>query len=241
MGWFGLDTSTFTGGMFSILSSLLFWVVLGIIFCLVAFGFLVIRKKKKLTTPIIELTSLGRGKLGIRLGKKLKGGWFKHHTTFMGLWDYGQEEIFKLKDGRQVLNLSSEDYHEINGRMGVIVQRSPEDPRILVPISKSQLENGKLLNTIAPAEYRGTVVDIIKKAEKETQDKVDKIMQWVFWGGIIIFSFISIMLITNMVKNGQTEAKDLILEAGRMSKEQLKNLCQSLEHSGEAVTSATAP
>jgi len=238
---FGLDTSSFTGGMFTVLSSLLFWLILGIAFIIVAFGILIVRKKRKLTTKVIELTSLGRGKLGIRYGKKLKGGWFKHNTTFFGLWDYGQEEVFKLKDGRQVLNLSSEDFHEINGQMGVIVQRSPEDPRILAPISKSKLENGHLLNTIAPADYRGTVVDIIKKAEKETQDKIDKVMQWVFWGGIILFSFIAIILITQMVKNGQTEAKDLILEAGKMNKENLKTICEGFKTVGESVTSSVAP
>lgn len=232
---FGLDTSSYTGGMFAILNSLLFWLVLAIVFVVTVFGFLIIRKKRRLTTPVIELTSLGRGKLGIRTGKKLKGGWFKHNSSFFGLWDYGSEEVFKLKDGREVLDLSSEDYHEINGKMGVIVQRSPEDPRFVVPISKSKLENGELLNTIAPAEFRGTVVDIIKKAEKETQDKTDKVMQWVFWGGIILFSFVAIILITQMVKNGQAEAKELILEAGKMNKENLKVICEGYKSVGDTV------
>ena len=53
----------------------------------------------------------------------------------------------------------------------------------------------------------------------------------------IIFGFISIILITQMVKNGQTEAKDLILEAGRLNSENLKNICQGLQHTGEVITS----
>ena len=236
-----IDTSAFTGGMFSLLSSLLFWLVMAILLVVVLFGFLMIRKNRKLINPVFEITSLGRGKIGIRTGKKMRGGWFKHNSTFFGLWDYGQEEVYRLKDGRTVLNISSEDFHEINGKMGIIAMRSPEDPRILVPINRAKVENGELLTKIAPADYRGVVVDIIKKAEKETQDKLDKIMQYTFWGGIIIFSFIAIILITQMVKNGQTEAKDLILQAGQINAEQLKTICQGVQHIGEAVASSTAP
>ena len=238
---FGMDTSGFTSGMFSMLSSFLFWFVLAILFVVVVMGFLLIRRNRKLTNPVFEITSLGRGKIGIKTGKKMKGGWFKHHSTFFGLWDYGSEEVFKLKDNRVVLNISSEDFHEINGKMGVLIQRSPEDPRIIVPINKARLENGELLTKIAPADYRGTVVDIIKKAEKETSDKLDKIMQYAFWGGIILFSFISIILITQMVKNGQTEAKDLILEAGKMKSDQLKIICQGVQSVGDTIASTTAP
>ena len=232
-----IDTSQFTGGMFSILSSLLFWLVLAIIFVIVAFMFLVVKKNKKLSINIIECTPLGRGKLGVKAGKKLKGGWFKHKTTFFGLWDYGYEEVFKTKDKRTVLSVSSEDYHEINGKMGLICLRSPEDPKILVPVSKATIENGDLLFKIAPADYRSTVVDIVKKAEKETQDKTDKIVQWVMWGGIIIFSFIAIVMIVQMVKNGQSEAKDLILEAGKMNTANLKAICQGIKSVGEVVAS----
>ena len=215
--------------------------VLAILFVVVVFGFLFIRRNRKLINPIFEITSLGRGKVGIKAGRKMMGGWFKSNTTFFGLWDYGYEEVYRLRDGREVLNISSEDFHEINGKMGVLVQRSPEDPRILVPINRVTLENGSLLTKIAPADYRGVVVDIIKKAEKETSDKLDKIMQYAFWGGIILFSFISIILITQMVKNGQTEAKDLILEAGKMGAEQLKVICQGVQHVGDTIASSTAP
>jgi len=236
-----LDTTGFTSGMFGLLTSGLFWLVIIAVFVAVVFGFLLIRKNRKLSNPVYEITSLGRGKVGIRSGRKMRGGWFKKNVTFFGLWDYGYEEVFRLKDGRVVLNISSEDFHEINGKMGVLVMRSPEDPRICVPVYRVKCENGELLTKIAPADYRGTVVDIIRKAEAETKDKLDKIMQYAFWGGIILFSFISIILITQMVKNGQTEAKDLILEAGRMGSDQLKTICQGVQHVGEAVQTTGAP
>ena len=219
----------------------MFWGILAVVLVIVVVGFLLIRKKRKLNTPVIEITSLGRGKIGIRVGKKMRGGWFKHNSALFGLWDYGQEETFKVKDGRTVLSVSSEDYQEINGKMGLMVMRSSEDPRILVPINRAKLENREMLFNIAPADYRSTVVDIIRKAEKETSDKIDKIMQFVFWGGIILFSFIAIILITQMVKNGQTEAKDLILEAGKMNTENLKAICGGLKSVGETIASGGAP
>ena len=234
-----MDTSGLTSGMFGLLNSLFFWLAVALLLVGVTFGILIIRKSRKLSNPIIEITSLGRGKVGIKSGRKLKGGWFKHNSTFFGLFDYGHEEVFKLKDGREILNLSSEDFQEINGQMGIMVMRSPEDPKILVPINKVRCENDELLTKIAPAEYRGVVVDIIKKAEKETSDKLDKIMQYAFWGGMILFSFISIILITQMVKNGQTEAKDLMLQAGQINAEQIKIICQGVQHIGETVASSS--
>lgn len=235
-----MDTSGYTGMIFNLLSSVLFWVILAVIFVGIAFATLIIRRKRKLVLPYIEITDLGRSKGGFKFGKKQKAGYFKEKTFFLNLIDYGNEEICKTRDGRIILNVSSEDYHEINGEMGLIVQRSPEDPRILVPLTKVELQNGKLLNTIAPAEYRGVALDIIKKAEKETADSKDKILQYVFWGGIIIFSFIAILLITQMVQKGQANASQLILEAGRMNAENLKTICQGIAHVGDVVSS-TAP
>ena len=40
------------------------------------------------------------------------------------------------------------------------------------------------------------------------------IIQWVMFGGVIIFALVSIILITQMVQRGQAEATKLILKAG---------------------------
>lgn len=235
-----LNTSAFTGGMFAILKSFLFWIILGIAFIGGALIILVIRRNKKLTIPYIELVDIGRGKLGVTYkGKKNRCGWFRHHTALFGLYDYGYEEVCKTKDKRVILNVSSEDYHDINGRPGLIVQRSPEDPRILVPVTNAVLQNYKLLNTIAPAEYRGTAVDIIKQAEKETEDKTLKVIQYALLGGLIIIVLISIILIIQMVKSGQDKAGELILQAGQMSQENIKTICANYNHAGEVVASTS--
>jgi hypothetical protein len=235
-----LDTTNFTGVLFSLLSSALFWLVIALILVGMGFGFLFIRRAKQLSVPVIEEIPIGRGKLQIKT-KKLKGGWFKQNSTFFGLYDYGQEEVFKLKDGRRVYGVSSQDYHDINGRPGLIVTRSSQDPKILAPIQNVKLVNGEILELVAPVELRTSSVDIIKKAEKETADRSQQIVQWLMWGGIIIFSFIAIIMITQMVQKGQTEAKDLILEAGRLNQANLKTICAGFKTAGETIASGVAP
>lgn len=235
-----MNTSAYTGFIFNLLGTAFFWIGLLLIMVSVAFGFLFIRRWKILNIPVIEEIPIGKGKLNINT-KKRKGGWFKQHTTFFGLYDYGQEEIFKLKDGRRVYGVSSLDYHTIDGTPGLIVTRSSQDPRILAPINTVRLVNGEILETVAPVELRTAAVDIIKKAEKETADKMAQVAQWVMWGGIVIFSFIAILLITQMVSKGQTEAKDLILEAGKLNTENLKTICQGVKSVGESIASGVAP
>ena len=235
-----MDTTAYTGAMLGWLTTGLFWVGLAIFLVVMVFAFLFIRRWKKLSVPVIEEIPIGRGKLQIKT-KKLKGGWFKNNVTFFGLYDYGGEDIFKLKDGRRVYGVSSMDYHDINGSPGLIVTRSSQDPRILAPIQTVKLTNGEILETVAPVELRSGAVDIIKRAEKETADKTAQLVQWLMWGGIIIFSFIAIIMITQMVGKGQAEAKDLILQAGQMNTENLKVICAGIKTVGETIASGVAP
>ena len=235
-----MDTSGYTSYLFGLLTTAFFWVFLLVLLVGFGFAFLLIRRHKKLSVRVIEEIPIGRGKLQVKT-KKLKGGWFKQHLTFFGLYDYGGEEIFLLKDGRRVYGVSSLDYHEIDGHPGLIITRSSQDPRVLAPISSIRLSNGEILETVAPVELRTASVDIIKKAEKETADRTAQILQWVMWGGIIIFSFVAIIIITQMVSKGQTQAKDLILEAGKLNAENLKNICQGVKSVGESIASGVAP
>lgn len=230
-------TVNFTNGLFSLLGTLVFWIILGVCFLGGALTILIIRRKRKLNIPYIELLDIGRGKVSVKAGKKQKAGWFKHHSTLFGLWDYGYEEICKTKDKRIILNVSAEDYHDINGTPGLILQRSPEDPNILVPVTNAKLINGALLNTIAPAEFRGVAVDIIRKGEKETSDRTKEIVQWVLFGGTILFALIAIILIVQMVNSGQDKASALILQAGQINSDNLKTICANYGHVGTAIAS----
>lgn len=235
------NTTGFTTGLFGLLKTTFFWVILIVVFVFVAVTFLWIRKNKKIKVKGIEVLDIGRDKCNFSIGRANNGGWFKHHTTFFGLWDYGAEEVFKLRDGRQVQGVSAKDFHELNGTMCLVYARSPEDPRILVPLSRIKTVNGELLTKIANVDLRSTAVDIIKKAEKETSDKMDKVLQYVFWGAIIIFSFIAIILVVNFGKSSVSDAGAIIKSADSISQDKLALYCEGLKTKGEVVASSTAP
>lgn len=246
------DWGGFAGIAFKWLSSFLFWGILLFLFVVTVLGSLYIRKRRKLIYPAIELTDLGAGKIGF---KSHKAGWFKTKTIFFGLYDFGGEDVLMLKDGRVVQAGSSEDFHDINGKRGLLVIRKSDDPSILLPINKAGTSdkyvkknvtikgniiskflglrelkkenedlasvkkmgvvNPELLTEIAPADYRDASVKIINSSEKETRAKWEKLAPYVLFGTMAITFMITIILIVQMVKHGQTEAKDLILEVAR--------------------------
>lgn len=263
--------------LFSILSSFLFWGILLVIALVVIWGALVIRKRRKLIYPAIEMTDLGAGKVGF---KSYKAGWFKT-KVFLGLYDYGGEDVLKLKDGRIVQDASSEDFHEINGRRGLLVVRKSDDPAILLPINKAgtsdnyekkpiykeilkkigekttkenikdgyqlapvkrmDIINPELLLEIAPADYRDASGKIIFDAEKETRSKWEKLAPYLVFGTMAIVFMVCIILIVQMVKQGQAEAKDTLLEAGRMGADQLKVICRGVVSEATSTVSFEAP
>jgi len=201
------------GGLFlTWMTTGLFWMVLVVLMLIATWGSLLIRKKRKLRYPTLVLSDLGNGKMGVEI---TRSGWFKSHITLFGLWDYGKEEYLRLKDGRKIQSGSSVDFHDINGKRGLVCKRKSDDNLIVVPIDKMKVINRDLLARIAPADFREASVDIIKQAERETRGRMEQIMQWILFAGLIIFAMISIILITQMVQRGQAEAKDLILKAGK--------------------------
>ena len=253
------DFAGLSGVAFQWLTSFMFWGIALFLLLITTFGSLAVRKRRKLIYPAIELTDLGAGKVGF---KSYKAGWFKTKTMFFGMFDYGGEDVLRLKDGRQVQNASSEDFHEINGKRGLLIVRKSDDPAILVPankagtsdkyeqkeimkkgkdgklkgtgkfklmpspvkaISRMEVTNLELLTEIAPADYRDASVKIINNAEKETQAKWEKLAPILVFGTMAIVFMITIILIVQMVKQGQAEAKDLILEAGRIAVDSARN------------------
>lgn len=210
MSW----TNTITSTVFGWMSSLLFWFILAIIFLAVSFGFLALRKKFKLKFPVLEKVELGGGKISYTL---LKGGWFKSKSILGGLYDYSGEEVFKTSDNRQVQDLSSEDYHDIFGKRGVVCYRKGDDPKVLLPISYERMDkqSRESINSIAPADFRDVANKLNADAVAETSGWAEKYVPYIMMGTLGIIFFISIILIVQMVKQGQSEAKDLILEAGK--------------------------
>lgn len=202
----------------------LFWFLLVIVFILGTIGILWYRKKKRLQFPTIELVDLGNGKTAIN---NLRSGWFGKKLYLKGLWWTG-EEVLRIKSGEIIEDFSTEDYQEVDGERGVVCYRNPVDQNILVPISQTKFLNKELVAEIAPASYRDVAVDIVKDAIAETTEWRDKILQFISWALVVVFSLIAIVVITQMVKSGQTEAKDLILKAGETCLEAGKNVCSQI-------------
>lgn len=264
-----INLGDFQTGILSLFTTFWIWGLIIFLFLVATIGFLLLRKRKKLMYPAIELTDLGAGKIGF---KRSKAGWFKSKTILFGLLDWSGEEIMKLKDGRKVQDVSSEDFHDIDGRRGLLIIRKPEDPKILLPINKAgvtsyykkeeildrhgrgtgkyrivaqdlkpvkgmKVLNEKLLLEIAPADYRDASAKIVFDAEKETMAKWEKIAPYVVFGAMGMIFLVTIILIVQMVKQGQTNAKDLILEAGRMNKDQINQLCSGMINQATEIAS----
>lgn len=202
----------------------LIWFALIFAFLAATFGYLWIRKKRKMIYTCLEMVKYKGGKAGFNI---IKAGWFGKKKTLKGWWDYGEEQV-ETQDGDKILNFSTEDFQEINGKRGIVVARDPVNPDILVPITTVSFKGEDMLAEIAPAEYRDAALDIIKDADRETLDWTKQLVQWVLLGMLIIASLVSIIVIAQMVKSGQTEASNLILEAGETCLKNAKDVCQMI-------------
>lgn len=224
-----------SSGLFNMILGWLFnpliWLLIVFLVLGATFGILLIRRKRKLVYPCLEMVSYSPGKMGFNV---LKCGWFGKKKYLKGLWDTGDEQL-ETQDKDIIYEFSTEDFQEINGRRGVVVYRDPVNQNILVPINKASVKNGDLLAEIAPAEYRDVALDIIKEADKETSDFAEKILQFALWAITVIFSLVAVIVIAQMVKHGQTEAAELLKNAGGICSEYAKQTC------AELMAHSTAP
>lgn len=217
----------------------LIWLLIVGVLVFFTIGVLVIRKRRKLIYECLEVVDYNDGKYGFNL---MKCGYFGKKKMFRRLWDSGEEQM-ETKDGEVIYYFSTEDFQEINGKRGVVCFRDPVNQNILVPISKIKViarRNGKeisaaeLLAEIAPAEFREVAVDIIKDVDRETKDWKERIIQFVLWGLVVVFSLVSIIVIAQMVKNGQDKAANLILEAGKTCLSNCKEICTEIANPSAA-------
>lgn len=200
------------------------WIVFIFIFLVGTFGILWIRRKRKLIYSILEFVDYENGKTGINL---MKGGYYGKKKALRGWWDYGEEQL-ETQDGDRILNFSTQDFHEFNGKRAIVVARDPVNQDILAPISKVKIKGQQMLAEIAPAEYRDAALDIINEADRETSDWTKRVIEWVLFGMVIIFALVAIIVITQMVKQGQATAAKLIVDAGDTCLKSAKEVCQSL-------------
>lgn len=202
----------------------LIWLVIIFLIVAVTFGFLAIRKRRKLIYQCLELVDYGNGKHGFNM---IKCGWFGKKKMLGGLWDRGEEQM-ETQDKDVIYEFSTEDFQEINGKRGIICFRDPVNQNILVPISKTEVKNKELLAEIAPAEFRDVAAQIIEDVDRETKDWKEKIVAIAIFGLVVIFALVSIIVITQMVKQGQEQAANLITEAGKTCLTNAKEVCSQI-------------
>ena len=195
----------------------LIWILVMFFFIFVGIGALWVRKQKKLSYTCIVVRNTGNGKIDL---KTMKADWFKTKSAFRGLWDYGMEEELRTGGFRKPVDKiqggSTIDFHEINGKRGLICRRKDDDPKVLVPLTKMEIENDNLLGSVASVDLRDAAVNIIRKAEHETRNRTAEIVQWVIMGGVIILALIVIIMSYQFVSKAQADSWARLIEAGKI-------------------------
>lgn len=219
-----MDFSSIMGLLYSWIVNPLIWLLIIGFFFLATIGALMVRRKRKLVYPAAEIVDLGDGKTGINL---LRAGWFGKTTYLFGLWDVG-EQVMKIKNGDIIHKFSTEDFQEVNGERGVIFFRHPQQQKILIPITNLEIKNGQVIAELPRIDIVNAAIDIINDTTKETSDWKNKILEMLVIGGIIVFALVAIIVIAQMVKNGQDKAADLIVKAGQVCTDNCKTICSDI-------------
>jgi hypothetical protein len=233
------DLSSITGVFLNWTKSGIFWVIFSIILLFALILILWWNKRTKLKYNALELISYGNGKTGFNIHK---AGVFKTKSTFFGLWDTGNEFVFKVDDGRIIQGASTDHLQDLFGKKGFIVRRKDDDVKILVPVDKILWKvkiqcpkcNYKFIqNTenplfqIAPGEFRDASVRIVDEATKETQGFMEKYLPYIMLGAVIIFFVISMILATQFFNRTVDKAGEILKQAG--------------ENAGNVAPATTAP
>ena len=193
-----------------IVTSWLFWflAIIGIIVFLILL--LKMRKRRKYVYPCLVQYDLGSGKIGI---EKKKAGWFRSKKTFFNLFDYAGERRLETNDKRVIQQGSTQDFHEINHKRGLICYAKPDDPKVLLPVKRIRIENNELVEAIAPADFRDTSAKILAEAQKETMSNWERVAQYAALGILAIVILVCIILVIQFANRNMSEANAILNEA----------------------------
>lgn len=201
---------SFWSGIAGVGMSWLFWGGFLLFIFLMAFGSLIFRKRRKFNFPTAVLYDLGEGKIGL---ESTKAGWFKTNKILFRLIDRSGERRLEVRDGRIVQQGSTEDFHEINHKRGLIVRAKSDDPKILVPIKRITIKNKELLEQIAPSDFRDASEKIMREAERETSKDWEKLATFIVLGLLIIGLMISVIMVIQFANNRMDKANEIYNEA----------------------------
>jgi len=203
-----------SSGILQVMMSPLIWLVIIVVMLIFSFGALWVRKQRKLEYKCYVIRKTGNGKIDLRT---MKAGWFKSKKMLGGLFDYSGEEHLETggfqKPSLRILGGSTEDFHSIDGSKALICRMKDDDPKILVPLNRIDIENDNILAQIAGSDLRDASVDIIKQAEKETRNRTQELVQWIIMGGVIILALLVVIMSYQFVQRAQTEAWERTMEA----------------------------
>jgi hypothetical protein len=220
----------------AILSYVIKWIVNPLIWLLILIfvsggilTILYIRKKKRLQYPIIMTTEYGK--------YNAKAGYYGIKEYLRGLWWTGRE-IMKTDEGDAVVGFTEDCFTEIDGKRGFECYRDPRTSTVVALKGQTVIRNREALKDIPPGNYVDEAINLLDEIDSETSDRTAKIIQFVAWALVIVFSLISIIVIVQMVKGAQKEASELILNAGGVCAEMGKVACQQI---CTAIESTGAP
>lgn len=204
-----------------VVTSWLFWVLVVIALIIFVMLLLFIVKKRKFKFPCLIQYDLGNGKIGVELKKV---GWFKTKKVFFGLLDFKGERRLETNDKRVIYQGSSQDFHEINHKRGIICYAKPDDPKVLFPVKRIEISNGELIEAVAPADYRDTSAKILQEAQKETQSNWERIAQYVALGLLAIVVLVCIIIVIQFANKSISESNAILDEAIKMKGEILTGI-----------------
>jgi len=209
-----LDLGGIGAGMMGLLRSTLTWAIVAVLIFVVGIGLLKFKQMRRFRYPCLEVVSLGQGKCSFYTSK---AGWFKKNRKFFGLIEAGgeQELICKSKGSpmRKIHNISSTDYHELNGKRCILCKRKDDDPDILVPLNKVEIKNLGLLASIAPADYRDAAAQILQEKQRETMSWMDKNAPLLIAMGVFIFGLIALIIVFNFAKGESSAWREYAMAA----------------------------
>jgi len=197
------------GQVFGWFNTLWLWLAVFVGVFVLAVAFLLFLKWGKMRFTAIEEIGIGNDKVSVKVRK---AGWIKSDRIFFGLIEKGGTEDMCLNDGRKVLNFSSTDFQDINGRPGIICRRHETDPKMVVPISSVKISNHELLEAIAPADYRDAATEFMKRAEKETMGFWEQNWQVMMNYAILFFGIIMLIVLANVVGQQLSEARQFYIK-----------------------------
>jgi hypothetical protein len=199
------DISSYAGNVYGVVQTLSFWGIIIAIIIAACIMFFFALKYFKLKYPILIITDLGNGKINI---ESTKGGYFRSRS-FLGV-DYSGAEVMKTKKGRRINSSSTEDFHDIKGKRGLICYRKSDDPAILVPLTRVDILGKNLTAQIAPADYRDAAVSIMEQTQQETMGKFEKYLPYVALSAVGVICLIIILVTTKFATGAHENAADLL-------------------------------